>query len=513
MKTLKHLERKKFVWFLIGISTAFFLLRLPSLIEPYWYGDEGIYQVIGLAMNNSRDLYSEIWDNKPPLLYLIYALFSGDQFSVRLLSMFFGISTTIVFFFLARLLLRNTKIAGGVTALFTLLFATPFLEGNIANAENFMLLLVVSAGYIVYKKTVVDKHLSKTTTLSIFHFQFSTFAAGLLLGIAFLLKIVAMFDLAAFSLFLIVSDLSGRKQTQKETFIKAFTSFINQALSSIFSLLCGFLIPIAAMFLYFTLKGTLQPFMESVFLNNVGYVGYANHFIIPQGLLILKLLLFIIALFVIIWKRNRVTQPALFISLWFVCTVFSAFFSQREYLHYILVMLPTSCLLLGMLVTIKSLRVKMLGGILFLGLAYAAMNHFHVYGFMKTAQYYENAGAFLWGGKSVNAYQAFFDPETPRDYELVAYINTRISKEDEIFLWGDSPQIYYMAKKLPPNKYTVSYHILQDPSGVVDTQAAIDKIKPKFIITLSEAPQLPFHLPQYVGKYGIKGSTIYERTF
>lgn len=513
MKTLKHLERKKFVWFLIGLSIVFFLLRLPSLIEPYWYGDEGIYQVIGLAMNNGRDLYSEIWDNKPPLLYILYALFSGDQFSMRMLSLVFGIATTIIFFFLARLLLRDDKIAGGITALFTILFATPFLEGNIANAENFMVLLVVGAGYLVYKKTVTDKHLSQNVTFSIFHFQFSTFAAGLLLGTAFLLKIVAMFDLAALCLFLIISTYLGKKVTNKSTLLKNLTNFIIQAINSIFSLVCGFLIPITAMFVYFTLNGTLVPFLQSVFLGNVGYVGYANHFIFPQGLLILKVLLIALALFIIILKRHKLSQPALFISIWFVFTVFSAFFSQREYLHYILVILPTSCLVAGLLLTIKSLRVKLIGGILFLILVQAAMNHFHVYGVIKTVQYYENAVVFLFGGKSVSEYQTFFDPETPRDYELVAYINTRISKDDEIFLWGDSPQIYYLAKKFPLNKYTVSYHILQDPKGIVETQAAIDKIQPKFIITLSEAPQLPFQLPQYVGKYGIKGSTIYERTF
>ena len=87
MKILKRLEKSKSFWFLLGISFLFFLLRLPSLIEPNWYGDEGIYQIIGKAMGSGRILYSQIWDNKPPLLYITYALFNGEQFQVRIFSL------------------------------------------------------------------------------------------------------------------------------------------------------------------------------------------------------------------------------------------------------------------------------------------------------------------------------------------------------------------------------------------------------------------------------------------
>src|SRR4051812_42342742 len=151
MKVLKHLEKSRYFWFLIATCVVFFILRLPSLIEPNWYGDEGIYQTIGLALHNGRGLYSGIWDNKPPLLYFVYALFSSDQFTIRLVSVVFGIAATIVFFFLARKLFKNRLASALPTILFALLFATPYLEGNIANAENFMLLPVITAAFLVYR--------------------------------------------------------------------------------------------------------------------------------------------------------------------------------------------------------------------------------------------------------------------------------------------------------------------------------------------------------------------------
>src|SRR5947199_77352 len=144
MKTLKQLEKSRFIWILIAICVGFFILRLPSLIEPDWYGDEGIYQVIGIALHHRRGLYTDIWDNKPPLLYLLYALFNSDLFSVRLVSLLFGVTATIFFFFLSRKLFGEGKASIIATVVFALLFSTPYLEGNIANAENFMLLPVLA---------------------------------------------------------------------------------------------------------------------------------------------------------------------------------------------------------------------------------------------------------------------------------------------------------------------------------------------------------------------------------
>src|SRR3990167_3716315 len=87
--------------FLSLASVVFVILRFPSIFEPHWYGDEGIYEIIWIAINNGRVLYSEIWDNKPPLLYLIYALFNGDLFYIRFASLISGVFSIIFFFLLA----------------------------------------------------------------------------------------------------------------------------------------------------------------------------------------------------------------------------------------------------------------------------------------------------------------------------------------------------------------------------------------------------------------------------
>src|SRR3989344_5715481 len=117
-------------YFFLSLSLVVFsFLRLPSVIEPYWYGDEGIYQVIGNALNKGRILYSGIWDNKPPLLYYIYASLGSDQFLVRLVSLIFGVASIVVFYFLAEKLLKTRLAVYSATGIFAVFFASPVIEG------------------------------------------------------------------------------------------------------------------------------------------------------------------------------------------------------------------------------------------------------------------------------------------------------------------------------------------------------------------------------------------------
>ena len=148
---MKKLEKTIEVWFLLGLSFLFFLLRLPSLFEPYWYGDEGIYEVIGVALRHGRLLYRDIWNNKPPLLYLIYAAFNGDQLYVKLASLLSGILALILFFYLAKKLFQNIKLSLFLTTRPSQSFGIPLLEGNIANAENFMLPLSLVSALLILK--------------------------------------------------------------------------------------------------------------------------------------------------------------------------------------------------------------------------------------------------------------------------------------------------------------------------------------------------------------------------
>src|SRR6267154_2662061 len=109
MKFLSQLEKTKAVWVVIVLCVFFIFLRFPSVIEPYWYGDEGVYEVIGQAMDHGSVLYRDIWDNKPPLIYVIYALSQGDQPTVKVISLFVGLFSVFALFILAQKLLQKSS--------------------------------------------------------------------------------------------------------------------------------------------------------------------------------------------------------------------------------------------------------------------------------------------------------------------------------------------------------------------------------------------------------------------
>jgi len=494
MKILARLEKGKDIWFLIVASLIFFLLRFPSLFEPDWYGDEGVYQTLGIAIRAGRLLYRDIFDNKPPLLYLLYSFVSSDQFMIRLLSLIFGLLSVIVFFYLCKKLFENVKAAYVATGAFAILFGLPLIEGNIANAENFMLLLNISAGYLILKSLDTKIQNTKYKILLL---------AGLALGLSFLFKIVAVFDFAAFAAFLFFANYS-----RKLLGIFKVEAFINEV-RNLLPLLIGFVIPIAITTLYFVFNHAFKDFLTATLFSNVGYVGYGNAFIIPQGFLIFKLMLLGSFSLFVFWKRKTYGLSFAFISLWLAFSLFNAYFSQRPYTHYVLVLLPAFCLTIGLFILSKNF--SKLAGVLMLSTFIAVLLSFNFY--FKTVFYYQNFAAFILGRQSVTSYEKFFDNSVPLNDEIVNYIDLYAKASDNIFLWGNNAQLYKLVNKLPPGKYTVAYHITGYKDGLTNTRAGLKTAKPRFIIVMPNVSSFPFSLAGYDYRIGLEGAYIYEKLF
>ena len=329
MHFLTRLEKSKTFWYLLGLSVLFFFLRLPSLIEPYWYGDEGIYQTIGLALQEGRLLYQEIWDNKTPLLYTLYGLFGPEQSTMKTLSLLFGLISIPFFFFLAKNLMQKEKAALLGTLLYVLLLGLPFLEGNIANAENFMLLPIVVAAFIFTSHLPSSPHKNALSR--------PLFFGGLLLGIAFLFKTVAVFDLIAFLLFYLFVTLP------KHLSLPALGHYIHAQKKNLGIILGGFLLPFFLSIIFFLIQGGLGDYIHAALFGNVDYVGVGNSTV----LFLFKLALLLVTVFFLFKNRTRFSPSLLFISLWLTLSLFNSFFSHRPYTHYLLVLIPSFSLFAG----------------------------------------------------------------------------------------------------------------------------------------------------------------------
>lgn len=485
MKLISRLEKNASFWFLLLASLLFFILRWPSLFEPYWYGDEGIYQAVGMLIRNGAPLYSGAWDNKPPLLYVLYAMFNSDQFSLRLLSLFSGIFSVWAFYFLSKRLLPKSKYAAIIsTLIYVFAFGTRLVEGNIANAENFMLLPILVSAYIISSGDFIKKA---------WHFKFH-FLAGFFLSLAFLTKIVAAFDFLALLFFIVIDH----EKDLKDKLNKRALPFI-----------LGFGIPITITLGYFFITNNFKDALNGFLFSNVGYVGYGNQFIIPQGLLYIKAGALAGFLGFIFWKRKSINRNVLLSSTWFAFSLFSVFFSQRPYTHYLIMLLPSFCLMIGTIIEEKRTRIFLL---VFLIAGYiAVINTFNLKG--KIVQHYANLIAFCSNKKDTTSYQSFFDRNTPRDYELARYIKANTNENESIFVWGNNAQVYKLAEKTPIMRYTVAYHITNYKTGIIEMQSAIKNKKPKLIIIMPNVPEFPLPLINYNEKINIREVKIYEKVF
>ncbi|HEX8965272.1 MAG TPA: hypothetical protein VF820_02480, partial [Patescibacteria group bacterium] len=360
-------------------------------------------------------------------------------------------------------------------------------EGNIANAENFMILPILAAAFLVWK------YLEKNSIVLLF-------LAGLLLGTSFLFKVVAVFDFGAFFLFIFFVQYKNFKNILKQ-------------IIPLFLFGISFTIPIFATLFFFYSQGILKIALQSMFFSNIGYVGWGNTFIIPQGLLIVKL--FILAAFslIIFLKRKKLSLTNIFIPLWFAFSLFSAYFSQRPYTHYVLVLLSSSCLLLGLCFIAKKLQL-LLSTIAIIIFAFIFVT-FELYNNLPRSfyTYYANFVSYIVGQKSTQEYYAFFDKVTPRDYTLADFINLHKRSGDQIFVWGNSGQVYKLTNTLPIGKYIVAYHITSTPQIFDSEKALLEKTRPRFVIILPNQSDIPFSLRGYKALFFIENASIYAKVF
>lgn len=446
--------------YLIPLLSFAFVLRIPSLFEPFWYGDEGIYFAVAELINRGASLYTEAFDNKPPLIYLLTAfgiqIFGHTVWSARLLLMIWVLLTTVIIYLLSKKLFNGEKVALVSSLSFVLLSGTPLFEGFIANGELFMILPVALGFYLGLKNKF--------------------FLAGIAFSLAVLFKFPAVFDFIAFIVFLL---LDQRKSLLS---IKTLKSFLPLAF--------GFSIPIVSTVLYFLINGHFGDFFFATLGSNIVYTNIGNKFFIPNGLLLIKLIPLVFLTFFLFNKKSEEKRPGFYLILiWFAFTIYGALFGGRNYPHYLIQTLPPLSILISLAIFHKSIRNWSLMAI---GIFLVIVT---IFGFRPSyfkLSYYQNFFAYITGGKSHSEYSRWFDRKTPRNYELAKFVETRTSEKDYLFIWANEPQIYFLSKRLPPNRYTAAYHI-DWFNGFDDAYQKILSKSPKFILV--EKPQ-PYSFPQ-----------------
>ena len=481
--------------FIVTLLFIVFILRIPSLFEPYWYGDEGIYLTLGLAIKKGFLLYRDIFDNKPPLIYLLAAVANGTMFWFRFLLMISVLATILFFHKLGRALQINDKSIKVSTVVFSLLTTIPFIEGNIANAEIFILLPTILAIYLLSPYLF-----SKERVIS----PLKIFLIGIIFGVGLLLKVPAVFDFFTIIVFLVL--------------FKKENSLVNIGRKEIL-LILGYSLPVLITGLFFLSKSAFSVFFNSCFLQTTGYLfswktgshTFSYSSLLKSGLVLNVMLTFFLTF--ILWLKKKKTDSLLvFLAIWFLFSLFAATLSGRPYSHYLLQTVPPFSLIIGVFLT-KQIKKHYLVFAITIFLLISNCLHYKFWTY-PTFSYYRNFTEFALGKKDKSSYFSFFSQKMPQIYKLAEFITESTQPQDKIFIWADEPCLYPLSRRLPATPYVVAYHIIERGNY----QAAGKQIlyaKPALIVfdpNIEKFPQLEAILAkEYLEVNSTAGFMVFKR--
>jgi hypothetical protein len=479
----------------VGILALVLILRIPSFFEPYYYGDEMIYITLGQGVRQGLSLYKDIHDNKPPLLYLTAAA-AGNLFLFKVILCFWSLLAVAFFYKLSVKLFdphsSKTSEGGGKvvkvsTFIFAILTTIPLFEGNIVNAELFMIGFTLIALYVLLSEKLTSKMI---------------FFAGFLFGIGTLFKIPAAFDMPVIVLFwFITNDFKSWPKVIKNTFILGL----------------GFTTPILFTFLWYYMKGALPEYIKAAFLQNVGYLSsfrpgdVQKPFYIRNGPLLIRAAIVFVGTLILYLSRKKLSKNFILFCVWTLLGLFAVTLSERPYPHYFVQVLAPISFLLGMFFAEKSVEQSFV--VLPLALSFFVPVYYKFY-YYQTASYYVRFINFAAGKIDRTEYFRGFGPTVNRNYKIADFIVASSKPGEKVFMWdSDSPAVYALSRRLPPIKYVADYHVT-DYSSLSEAANQITLNPPKFIILTSGRPfpeLTPLIKSEYLLIDQIENANIYSR--
>jgi len=422
---------------LIFFIFLFIILRIPSFFEPHWYGDEGIYAAVALALEKGAVLYRDVFDNRLPFIYYLFALGNSANrlFFVRLANLVFGIFTLIFFYHLLKKI-KIKKIFWGVFLL-TLLLGLPNLEPNVSHNEVFFLPLTILSLFFLFSKN-----------------KKNWFLAGLFFGLAFVVKFQSALTLLALLFYL---------------------SFFEKSFKKIFSLLGGFFLTIFLLFTFFIWQGNLGEAINYTFLNNFFYTKIFASYRLPFSFR-LFFLFFQLFLLIFLFKKNFLSRHGFLFFLILIFDFWAAIFPGRFYPHYLIQVIPSFSLVSSYLFSQrKNLRLKFLflTLIIFLNLRIFSLGAGPT-SYLNFWDYYGNFFRYLLKKPALQSLPFVFGKEDAMITDLKK--NSSLITGRSVFFYADLAWAYDLFRLPPQNFFVTFYHVSLFKNG---KELLLKKLKEK----------------------------------
>ncbi|HXK33933.1 MAG TPA: hypothetical protein VNM91_07995 [Dehalococcoidia bacterium] len=442
---------------------ALALLRAPTLAEPMWYGDEGIFAAIAANFRDGRMLYAEAWDNKPPLIFLTYAgvqaVFGESVAALHAVTSAAAAATQLALIVIAWRLYGAWR-AAAAGAVFAALFGLPVIEGNLALTETYMV-LPSTLGVLAATSAAGRAPNERVARYAI---------AGALFGLASLYKQVAVLDAAAVATFIWLAE--ARRSAGAG------------------ALAAGFALPHMPFVAWFALTGALDEYVYAV----AGSLGLYSSLSEATPLLV-RVATVVPLLLAAVYALDRRAQGSLawrhFAPLWLGFAFAGAAASTFAFPHYLLQAAPPFALTLASLRWPRSLDiVRMLPAAT---AATAALVALAIFGptlderqQLDPVRYYRGFVEHHWGTMPDHEYELRFDGKVQTVDDITGLIE-RDARGDTLFQWGEFPWLYVASDTLNPSRYYTSFLGEFVPDAKTEIMDELEASPPAYVVVSDNA--------------------------
>jgi hypothetical protein len=452
---------------LLTIAAVFLVLRLPSLIEPPTFNDEGTYSDIGWALDHGAVLYRDVWGHYTPGIYWLGAAINLVNTSVLAFHVVLAAAVAAtafgVWLFCRRF--ASPHVAWAATLAFVILSSLPTLEGDVLYVEVIGAALVVWAVVLVARRSVV------TTRAAV--------VAGVIAGGAMLCKPTFGADAVAIATIpMVIAFASGRRPGRHE--VHAVLSVAAGAVG---------LLGVAAVALW--LGGSLPGLVDVLTHQDEAYLQSANGGggvgVAPSGSTALVLLLMTatrIGLVLLVgsaitwWLARRHHLAAGVAAWWLTWELAAVVVSALGLAHYAQQMEPSLCVCSALLAArfvrrfpLRRLALAAVTTVIAWVVAVVSLIAPTAEASLVVPQelstfvtsivsphvithYLGGGWERVLGVTGAATYEAGFGPQPALVRETVAVIDAHSRPGDRVFVWGRVPWTYSLSQRFPAGRYT-----------------------------------------------------------
>lgn len=401
------------------------LLPLSPRYNTWLRRDSGVFQYVGWRLINGDIPYKDIWDHKPPVIFLLNGIGlligGGSAWSVWGVELFFLCgSVAILYDILDKLFSNGTALIG--STLFLLSFPYVIQGGNLTTEYAILFTL------IVYHQFLFNQSKWKLIIIGVFT------------GLAFLTKQNAVAAGSSVALLLTIELIIG-KINWREYFISGVKLF------------CGFCLLLIPFLIFFLINNSLAEFWNSAFVYNFNYSSgsildkinsmvYGINLFRQSGLTFFALFGVVVCIISVANKKNSYDSTKVFCITAVVVEVLLTGVSGRSFEHYYLALLPAMSFATGFFI-------EGCNSSLFKGKLFRLNGHFLAILVLIFSQlsYTDKHQFFPFSGKRTNLQQI----------EMVEFIVSSTEPDDEVLMVGAETAINYLSKRISPTKYVYQY--------------------------------------------------------